>query len=107
MSVKPIPVSLLSDSFLLFTPSESGYRNELVRNVRVVRKSEITDRSAVNVRDVSELTVYYDCVSSYPRYMEFAAGMLIQYEDISYEVIRVEEFSAEKLHHIRITARKV
>ncbi len=105
-TIRPIPVSLLTDSVLLFTPSVNGEISERVENVRVIRTSEITDRAAVNARDISELTVYYDCVNSYPRYMEFAAGMFMQYDDIMYEVMKVEEFSAEKLHHLRITARR-
>lgn len=107
MSVRPIPFSLLNDSLTLLVPTEDGYSEYELSSVRVVRRREISDRAAVNVRDISEITVYYDCVNSCPGDMEFSAGMLLEHDSIRYEIVRAEEFSAEGPHHVRITARKV
>ncbi len=108
MNVRPIPFSLLNDVVTLHEPMGHGlYRTCEVEYVRVVTNSEITDRSAVNVRDVSEITVYYDCVNSTPRGISFRAGMPLEHNGSKYEIIRAETFSGERPHHIRITARKV
>ncbi len=108
MTIQPIPFSLLNDVVTLHEPTkDGGYRTRKIEYVRVVPNSEITDRSAVNVRDVSEITVYYDCANSSPRGVRFQAGMLLQYNGSSYEIIRAETFAGERPHHIRITARKV
>lgn len=107
MMLRPIPLSLLNDSVTLRVPYASGYESCEINNVRVVHRSEISDRAAVNVRDVSEITVYYDHEHSTPSDMEFAAGMLLVHGGLRYEIVRAEAFSAEGPHHIRITARKV
>ncbi len=108
MTIQPIPFSLLNDVVTLHEPTDyGGYRTREIEYVRVVTNSEITDRSAVNVRDVSEITVYYDYANSSPRGVSFQAGMLLEYNGVSYEIIRAETFSGERPHHMRITARKV
>ena len=107
MTVKPIPQELLRDAVTLLVPAASGYESCELSCVRVVRKSAVSDRSAVNVRDVSEITVYYDCVNSSPAGAELSAGMLLESDGVRYEIIRAEEFSALEPHHIRITARRV
>lgn len=107
MNIRPIPLSLLNGSLTLLVPDGDGYSEYELTSVRVVRRSEITDRSAVNVRDISELTVYYDCVNSSPADMEFSAGMLLEQDGVRYEIVRAEEFAAQGPHHVRITARKV
>ncbi len=108
MTIQPIPFSLLNDVISLQEPIDYGsYMICEIEYVRVVPNSEITDRSAVNVRDVSEITVYYDCANSSPRGVRFQAGMRLQYNGSSYEIIRAETFAGERPHHIRITARKV
>ena len=107
MTVKPIPAALLGDSITLFVPESWGWTAQEISNVRVVRSSEVTDHAALNAMDVSELTVYYDCANSYPADVRFSAGMLLEHDGTRYELIRTEEFAAETLHHIRITARKI
>lgn len=107
MTVKPIPSQLLGDTVTLFEPEDDGWSEREISSVRVVRSSEVTDHAALNARDVSQLTVYYDCVNSYPADVRFSAGMLMEHDGTRYELIRTEEFTASSLHHIRITARKI
>lgn len=105
--IRPIPSALLNDCIVLMVPSEDGYVSHEISSVRVIRSSKVSDYSAVRVRDGSEITVYYDCVASRPTGIEFAAGMLIVYDSVRYELILAEEFKAAAPHHIRLTAKKV
>lgn len=107
MQPRPIPYDLLTDEMTLLCPRESGYENIEICNVRVISASRISEYNSVRGRDTSEITVYYDCENSYPSDVDFEAGMLILYNDTRYEILSAEQFKAETLHHIKITARKV
>ena len=104
---RPIPMELLADEITLMVPTVDGYDNIEIYNVRVQKKSAVREYNSTAVRDISEITVYYDCENSSPHGVEFLAGMLIQHDDMRYEILTAEQFSAQQLHHIRITARKV
>lgn len=104
---KPIPLGLLADNITLMTPTVDGYDSTEIYDVRVQKKSAVREYNSTAVRDISEITVYYDCENSSPHGVEFLAGMLIVHEEVRYEILEAEQFSAERLHHIRITARKV
>lgn len=104
---RAIPLSLLNDEITLMTPTVDGYDSIEVYNVRVQKKSAVREHNSSAVRDISEITVYYDCENSHPLGVEFLAGMLIMHEDMRYEILSAEQFAAEKLHHIRIIARSV
>ena len=107
MQLKPIPYDLLTDEMTLLSPHEDGYESKKIWNVRVVSASRISEYNSVRGRDTSEITVYYDCENSYPSDVDFEAGMLIVYNNTRYEILSAEQFKAETLHHIKITARKV
>ncbi len=107
MTIRPIPSALLADTITLLTPSEGGYITQDISAVRVVRHSKVSEYSAVNIRDGSCITVYYDCTVSAPAGIAFEAGMLVMYDGVRYEIISAETFKALSLHHIRLTARKV
>ncbi len=104
---RPIPMELLADEITLMVPTVDGYDSTEIYNVRVQKKSAVREYNSTAVRDISEITVYYDCENSSPQGVEFLAGMLIQHDDMRYEILTAEQFSAEQLHHIRITARTV
>lgn len=104
---RPIPLELLADDITLMTPTVDGYDSTEIYNVRVQKKSAVREYNSAAVRDISEITVYYDCENSSPRGVDFLAGMLIMHDDVRYEILAAEQFAAEQLHHIRIIARKV
>lgn len=105
--ILPIPSELLADSVTLYVPESSGYTAVEVSDVRVEQADRVTEHTARDVRNASELVVYYDCVNSSPSDVSFEAGMMLRYCDARYEILKVERFAALRLHHIRITARKV
>lgn len=107
MQLRPIPYDLLTDEVTLLCPCVDGYESTEIWNVRAVAASRISEYNSVRGRDTSEITVYYDCENSYPSDVEFEAGMLILYNNTRYEIISAEQFKADTLHHIKITARKV
>ncbi len=107
MTVKPIPLTLLSDTITLLQPTEAGYAETEISNVRVVCRSEVSDYDRLRARDKATLTIYYDCANSSPSGVEFAAGMTILHDGKRYELIIAEEFRAEQPHHIRIKARMI
>ena len=107
MKISPIPLRLLDSSVTLLLPSQDGYSSVEVERVRVVRSSKVREYSAAVQRDVSQLTVYYDCVNSLPASLSFPAGALILYDGVRYEITESQLFSAVSPHHIRITAVKV
>ena len=104
MTARPIPAALLRDSFTLLVPDGGGYDRVAVTSVRVVRRSQIREYSAVVIRDESDLTVYYDCANSLPAGLEFEAGMKIEYGGRNYAIISVERFDAQTAHHYRLKA---
>lgn len=106
-NILPIPSELLTDSVTLYIPERSGYTTLDVYNVRVEHKLCVTEHTARDARDISEIVVYYDCVNSSPSEVSFAAGMLMRHLNTRYEILTVEHFAALQPHHIRITARKV
>ena len=105
-ALKPIPAELLTDCAVLRTPAEGDYTDEDIIDVRIVRTNAITDYTAGRTRDCTELVMYFDCESSYPQDVEFAAGQTIVYCEESYEITSVELFSGTAPHHYRIKARK-
>ncbi len=107
MRVFPIPRGLLRQKITLLVPDESGYSAQDISSVRVVKTSKVREYNSTVIRDSSEILVYYDCTNSVPVGITFSAGMLILFEDRRYEIISAEEFSGERPHHIRITARTV
>ncbi len=102
---RPIPLQLLADEITLMTPTVDGYDSTEIYNVRVQKKSAVREYNSSAVRDISEITVYYDRENSSPQGAEFLAGMLIIHQNMRYEILSAERFAAEQLHHIRITAR--
>lgn len=106
MNVKPIPDSLLGDRFTLYTPRSGGWNGITVENVRVERTSAASSPTSSNTRDISEITVWYDCANSYPS-ADFCAGMRAKYHGEIYQITEVKFYRANALHHIRIKAVKI
>lgn len=106
MTINPIPDALLGDSFTLLVPTRNGFSRTEVDNVRVERKSAVSDMTATRMRDVTELVVYYDCVSSYPEGMEFQAGQQAEYDGEVFEILEAQMFSGESPHHWKLVCRK-
>ena len=106
MNVKPIPNSLLGDEFYLYVPDESGWSRQLIENVRVERKSAVSSPTAANIRDISEITIWYDYENSYP-YEDFSAGMRARYQGEDFEITEVKFYRAQELHHCKIKAMKI
>lgn len=104
---RAIPLKLLNDEITLLVPTVSGYDAVEIYNVRVQQTSAVREYSSTAVRDISQITVYYDCENSSPQGVEFAAGMLIEFVGRRYEIISAAQFAAESLHHVKITARAV
>lgn len=107
MKVKPIPSELLTDSITLLTPTDTGYSEEELSGVRVIRTSAVTDYLTSHARDKSELLVYFDCENSSPSGTEFIAGQSVEYCGETYEIVESTLFSADAPHHYRIRCRKV
>lgn len=107
MRIKPIPDTLLGDNATLIIPEGSGFIRIELSNIRAQRKSSITDYSAGQSRDTTELTVYFDCNSSEPVGMEFTAGEQLEYRGEVYEIIEVKLFAGEAPHHWRLVGRKI
>lgn len=107
MNIMPIPYELLCDSFVLLSPSESGFSRTVIDNVRVVKRSVISDYTATRMRDISELVVYYDCERSTPSGVSFSAGEQAQLDGELYELLKAELFSGEYPHHYKLTFRKI
>lgn len=105
MNVNPIPDSLLGDEFYLCVPTKTGWSETLIENVRIERKSAVSDPTAANIRDNSELTIWYDYTNSYPE-ADFSAGARARYYGEVFEITEVKFFRAEELHHCRIKAIK-
>lgn len=106
MTINPIPDALLGDSFTLLVPTQNGFSRTEVYNVRVERKSAVSDITATRMRDVTELVVYYDCVSSFPEGIEFQAGQQAEYDGEVFEVLEAKLFSGESPHHWKLVCRK-
>ncbi len=104
---RAIPLSLLNDEITLMVPTVSGYDSTEIYNVRVQKTSAVREYSSSELRDISEITVYYDCENSSPQGVEFLAGMLIMHEDMRYEILSAEQFAADRIHHIRVRARRI
>ena len=106
MTLKPIPTLLLCDSFTLKVPGADGYSITSVTDVRVVRKSRISDFTTSRTRDETALTIYYDCTNSYPQGLSFSAGMTAVFCGEEFEILEAVLFSGEQPHHWKLTARK-
>lgn len=104
---RPIPLSLLNDVITLMAPTTDGYDSTEIYDVRVQKTSAVREYNSSKLRDISEITVYYDCQNSSPRGVDFIAGMLIMYEGERYEILSAEQFASDRPHHVRITARSV
>lgn len=104
--IKPIPAELLNDWAVLLTPTEYGYSEKDLIDVRIVRTSKITDYAAGNARDCTEIVMYFDCVNSYPAGIDFSAGQSLVYRGEVYEITQAELFSGTEPHHYRVKARK-
>lgn len=104
--IKPIPAELLTDSAVLLIPTASGHRAQPLEDVRIVRKSAITDYTAGRTRDFTEIVMYFDCENSYPADAEFCAGQSLEYCGETYEIVQAELFSGTAPHHYRVRARK-
>lgn len=104
---RAIPMALLNDEITLLVPTVSGYDAVEIYNVRVQQTSAVREYNSTAVRDISQLTVYYDCENSLPHGVEFAAGMTLSFAGRRYEIISAAQFAAESLHHVKITARAV
>ena len=106
-NIRAIPQELLGESFTLIIPNGDGFDEILVRNVRVKKKSAVSDYSSARMRDVSELVIYYDCANSLPHGLDFTAGMQLEYGGELFEVLEAKLFCGTAPHHRRITARKI
>lgn len=106
-NIRPIPAELLRDSFTLIVPAGNDFEQTLVRNVRAVKKSAVSDYASTRMRDAGELTIYYDCANSLPRSMEFTAGMQLEYGGELFEVLEAKLFSSTAPHHWKLTAKKI
>lgn len=106
MNVRPIPDSLLGDDFYLYEPTERGWRETLIENVRIERTSAVSSPTADKTHNVSEITIWYDYENSYPS-ADFSAGMRAKYHGEDYKITEVKFFRAEELHHCRIKAVKI
>ena len=107
MNVLPIPDELLGGSITLLAPTTSGFEQVDIENVRISRKSVVSDYTATRMRDAAELTVHFDCVNSRPLGQEFSAGMLAEDNGETYELLRAELFSADRPHHWVLKFRKI
>ena len=107
MNIMPIPYELLCDSFVLLSPNESGFSRTFIDNVRIVKRSVISDYTSTRMRDISELVVYYDCERSTPSGVSFYAGEQAQLDGELYELWKAELFSGEYPHHYKLTFRKI
>ena len=106
MNLKPIPQILLGDSVTLQIPSEEGFGEQEIFNIRVERTNSIGESSASVPCENTEITVWYDFSLSYPA-ADFTAGMRIIYRGETYEINEVKVFKADTPHHLRLKARKI
>ncbi len=107
MTARPIPLSLLNDEITLVTPTVSGFDRTEIYNVRVQHTSAVREYNSSAIREVTEITVYYDCENSSPQGVEFLAGMCMEYGGRAYEILSAECVYAELLHHVKIKARVI
>lgn len=107
MRIRPIDNELLGDSFVLLVPTESGFDRVTVSNVRVEKRSRISDYADTRQRDTSELVIFFDCVNSDSEGREIVAGMQAEYEGVCYQLTEVRLFRAESPHHLRMTAQRI
>ena len=106
MNVTPIPDRFLGDEFYLCTPTADGWSETHIYNVRVEKTSIVSAPTASSPRDISEITVWYDYVNSYPS-AEFTAGTRAKYHGEIFEITEVKFYRAEELHRCRIKAVKI
>ncbi len=106
MNIRPIPAELLTDSVTLRTPAASGYSDQLLSDVRIIRTSEVTDHLVTHTRERSEIIMYFDCVNSFPADTQFAAGQSLLYCGEIYEIVEAVLFAGEEPHHYRVRGRK-
>lgn len=106
-NIRPIPMELLGDSFMLIVPFEDSLEQIYVRSVRAVKTGAVSDYSSTRMRDTSELVIYYDCTNSLPQNMEFSAGMQIEYGGELFEVLEAKLFCGISPHHWKLTARRI
>lgn len=107
MTIKPIPDELLGDAIILHTPASGGFEDTEVWNVRVDRTNTITDFTSAHTRDTTEITIYYDCENSRPKYTDFAVGQQVSYCGERYELLEVKRYCSGEPHHYTIKARKI
>lgn len=106
MNVKPIPDILLGDSVTLLTPASGKWNETKINNVRVERTEAVSDHSLQKARDNTELTVWFDYASSYPK-ADFSAGARVSYRGESYEITESKIYFADAPHHCKFKARKL
>lgn len=106
MNVKPIPAELLTDSVTLRTPTASGYSDQTLYDVRIIRTSAVTDHLVTHTRERSEIVMYFDCVNSSPADTQFSAGQSLLYCGEIFEIIEAVLFAGEEPHHYRVKGRK-
>lgn len=106
MIVRPIPNSLLGDEIILQKPTESGWSDVYVHNVRAERVSSVEGGISQNPYEKTELTVWYDCVNSYPK-VSFSVGMRVVFGKEIFEIKKSRVYRAQNPHHCKFTAVKI
>lgn len=106
MIVKPIPNKLLGDEIILQKPTESGWSDVYIHNVRAERVSSVEDSYSTSPREKTELIVWYDCVNSYPE-ASFEAGMRVKFGGEIFEITKSKVYRAENPHHCKFNAVKI
>ncbi|MCH5203963.1 MAG: hypothetical protein J1F03_04390 [Oscillospiraceae bacterium] len=106
MNTEPIPNELLGDDIFIQKPSQNGWTDLYISNVRAERSSTIESGYPDKPREKTKLTVWYDCVNSRPQ-TEVECGMRIRFNGEIFDIVSVRVIRAKTPHHLKITAVKI
>ena len=107
---KPIPKALLPHTAQLLTPKTTGiftdgdFDEVTLHNIRF-EKDEKTRQIKSGEARVKAAKIYFDCVNSTPKNMQFGTTQLIEFCGKKYKIESVKTIMAgNKIHHYKIEA---
>lgn len=104
MNVKPIPKRLLRDRITLILPTENGFSEKTIINVRVERSESIENYSGSDIGSCTEITVWADRENT--AWMEFPVGAKVLYGGSMFTITEQKVYYAGEPHHCKFKAKK-
>ena len=105
MNVKPIPNALLGDDITLMLPTESGFTETPISNVRVERSESIANYTSDDPRRRAVITVWADYHNS--TWTDFPVGAKVRFGGEVFEITEQKVYRAGEPHHCKFRAIRI